>query len=169
VRKGWAVLVALGFLAGNAEAVERRGRDAASRDEAFKMVVAYLLSNLQERLELTDQEYVRLLPLVQQRQNHRREMHEGREAAIHRLHELVGRSEAGEELNATIRELDRVENEGPKRLAADQAAIDTGLTVLQQAKYRLLEAEVERRVRELARRFSRGRDPRDQPPPAPEE
>jgi hypothetical protein len=162
------MLVALGLLAGSAEAVERRGR-AASRDEAFKMVVAYLLSNLQERLELTDQEYLRLLPLVQQRQSHRREMHEGRQAAIHRLHELVSRNEAGEELAAAIRELDRVENEGTRRLAADQAAIDAGLSVLQQAKYRLMEAEVERRVRELARRFSRGRAPRDEPPAAPEE
>ena len=87
-------MTALGMLATSAGAAEPARRSRPGRDEAFRMVVAYLLSNLQERLGLTDEEYLRVLPLVQQRQNHRREMFEGREEALGRLRMLVRRGES---------------------------------------------------------------------------
>jgi hypothetical protein len=157
------------MLVASARAAEPARRSRPGRDEAFKMVVAYLLSNLQERLGLTDEEYLRVLPLVQQRQNHRREMFEGREEALGRLRMLVRRGESGDELEAAIRQLDAVESEGPKQLAADLSAIDAELSVAQQAKYRLLELDVERRVRELARRHLRERGPRGARQPSPDE
>ena len=169
MRRGWAIVAALGMLAASARAAEPVRRSRPSRDEAFKMVVAYLLSNLQERLGLSDEEYVRVLPLVQQRQSHRREMFEEREEALGHLRKLVRRGEKGNELEAAIRELDRVESEGPKQLAADLSAIDAELSVVQQAKYRLLERDVERRVRELARRHLRERGRRGAEQPAPDE
>jgi hypothetical protein len=131
------------------------------------MVVAYLLSNLQERLELTDEAYARLLPLVNARQRHRREMHERRGAAMRELHELVRRDADEAAIAAAVAKVDRVEVEEAKRLADDLAAIDAELSTIQRAKYRLMEAEVERRVRELVRRITRtrGRGDRDEPRP----
>ena len=43
------------------------------REEAFRMIDAYFLSNLQESLGLTDEQFVRLLPNVKRLQNDRRQ------------------------------------------------------------------------------------------------
>ena len=162
--RAFAALLALSLLGGNLWAGEQGRRRGGHRsDEAFKMVVAYLLSNMQESLELNDEEYLELLPRVKLRQNHRRDFHEGRAKAMRQLRRLV--SSGGDEasITAALAELDTLETTGPARLAADLEAIDAALTPLQRAKYRLMEADVERRVRDLARRIGRERGPRREP------
>jgi hypothetical protein len=141
----------------------------APGDEAFRMVDAYVLSNLQESLGLTDEQYTRLLPLVKRFHNDRRDYAQRRRRAFV---ELRKRLEAGggteEEVAHALRELKAVEAEEPPALRRDLDAIDATLSPLQQAKYRVLEAEVERKIRELVRQIRmRGgpRDRRDQPPP----
>src|SRR5262249_61547858 len=46
----------------------------APRDEAFKMIDAYVVSNLQESLQLSDEQFVKVLPLVKRLQTDRRAM-----------------------------------------------------------------------------------------------
>ena len=47
---------------------------AGPRDDAFRMVDAYIVSNLQESLGLTDEQFVKALPLVKRLQRDRREL-----------------------------------------------------------------------------------------------
>jgi hypothetical protein len=58
-----------------------------------------------------------------------------------------------------LREVKAVEAEEPATLGRDREAIDAVLSPVQQAKYRLLEAEVERRVRHAMARARGGRRP----------
>src|SRR5207244_9000710 len=55
--------------------------DRRPREEAFRMIDAYFVSNLQESLGLTDEQFVRLLPMVKRLQTDRRQYAQRRQRA----------------------------------------------------------------------------------------
>lgn len=120
------------------------------------MVDAYIVSNLQESLGLTDEQFVKLLPLVKRLQGERRQHVRERAQA---LRELRRRLESGTATEAQVldqlREVKRAEAEGPERIRKTSEAIDEALSPIQQAKFRVLEADVERRIREILGRVHR--------------
>lgn len=154
MRRTGSLVLALLLGAGAAVAQER----GAARDEAFKMVDAYLLSNLQESLGLTDAQYVKLLPLVKTQQSERRAIVQRRQKALFELRRELRTGRATEAVVADLlAEVKKTESEGPAAQARNQQAIDALLTPVQQAKYRVLEAEIEQKVRALLRNAVRGR------------
>ena len=168
-----AVLAGGGALAQERGAARPRRAPAEAPDRVFKMVDAYFVKNLKERLDLTDEQLARVLPPVRNLQSDRRELARRRFRAMFELRRVLG---AGGATEATVedllREVKAVEAEEAATLRRDRDAIDAVLTPLQQAKFRVLEAEVERRVRHaLARRGSgrsgkpRDRDREEPPPP----
>jgi Spy/CpxP family protein refolding chaperone len=147
-----AVLFCL--LAAGAAAQETPDPPAADgrrpREEAFRMIDAYLVSNLQESLGLTDEQFVRVLPMVKRLQNDRRQYAQRRQRGLHELRRLLQAGGATEgRVEELLREVKAVENEGPAALRRDLEAIDGVLSPLQQAKFRILELEVERKIREI--------------------
>jgi Spy/CpxP family protein refolding chaperone len=142
-----------------------------SPDHVFRMVDAYFVKNLKERLELTDDQFARVVPPVQKLQRDRRELTRRRFRAMFELRRVLttgGATEAAVE--GLLRDLKAVEAEEPATLRRDREAIDAVLTPVQQAKFRVFEAEVERRVRHALARQGRGggRRPRPgggEPPP----
>jgi len=144
------------------------------REEAFRMIDAYFLSNLQESLGLTDEQFVRLLPMVKRLQTDRRQYAQRRQRALQEMRKLLqsGGATPGR-VEELLREVKTVETEQPPALRRDLDAIDAVLSPLQQAKYRILELEVERKIREImmqmrgqARPPGRGR-PRSGSEPSP--
>lgn len=139
-------------------------RRAAARDEAFRMVDAYLVSTLQESLGLTDEQFVRMVPLVKRLQADRRAIVQRR---ITTLQELRRTLEAGGATEARVgdllREVKAVEAEEPAVLRRNMEAIDAALTPLQQAKFRILSVEVEQKIRELMSRVRQDRRRPDGP------
>ncbi len=141
-------------------------------EEAAKMVDAYIVSNLQESLALTDEQFTKLLPLVKRVQVERREYAQGRGRNMRELRRLLQSGTATEtQVTDQLREMKRREIEGPEKIRKTAEAIDAALTPLQQAKFRVLEADVERRIREILGQVRRqGRaGPRPGPPAAPDE
>jgi len=127
-----------------------------ARQEALRVVDAYVMSNLQPSLGLTDAEYVRVLPLVQKLQKSRREYVVGRVHLIRQLRRQLASGAAGEaDVLKTLEELKHLEAAGLDRTRVDAAELDRVLSPLQQAKFRVLELEVELRLRDL---MSRTRD-----------
>ncbi len=165
-RFGFA-LIALLMAAGLAQAGEEkapREETRGRRDEAVRIVDAYVVSPLQESLALSDEQYLKVLPLVTKLQNDRRDFFLARGRVIREMRRSLhagGGSEAA--LVEKLGELKRLENEGPARVKSDTDALDAALTPLQQAKFRLLELEVEQRMRDLMGRArpGPGRGPRD--------
>jgi hypothetical protein len=131
------------------------------REEAFRMIDAYFVSNLQEGLGLTDDQFVRLLPLVKRLQSDRRQFAQRRLRALHEMRKMLQAGEATEgRVEELLREAKTVENEEPVALRRDREAIDAGLSPVQQAKFRILELEVERKIRELMMQMrGQGRPP----------
>jgi hypothetical protein len=158
-------LAALVPLAAAAQPASGRPRP---RDEAFRMIDAYIVSNLQDTLGITDEQHARLLPLVTKLQRDRRALVQRRIQTLQELNRVVRQGGATEaRVGELLRELKVVETEEPATIRRDMDAIDAVLTTVQQAKYRLLEVEVERRLRALMsemRGQNRARRQRQMPP-----
>jgi hypothetical protein len=147
-------------------------------NEAFKVVDAYVLSNLQESLGLSDEQFVKLLPLVKRVQSDRRDFAQRRVRSMVELRKLLASGAATESgVVELLKELKAIENEEPQTLRKSMDAIDGALNPLQQAKYRVLEADIERRIRELMRELAGARGPggrgqrpnNPEPPPPPQQ
>jgi len=120
------------------------------REEAFKMIDAYIVSNLQESLGLTDEQFVKVLPLVKRLQTERREMFQRRQQILRELRWSLQAGTATEaQVADRLREVKAIEAEEPVRTRKNLEAIDAALTPLQQAKFRVLEEEVAQKIREL--------------------
>jgi hypothetical protein len=154
---GAALVAMLGVASAQAFA-QAEGRPArleehAAREQAFEMVDAYVVSNLHESLALTNEQFVEILPLVQKLQADRREFYLNRAEALWRLRRLLGSGTATEaQILAELNQLKVLEREGPVKVRRRLEALDAALTPMQQAKYRVLELEVEQRMRRLMER-----------------
>ena len=140
------------------------------RDEAFRMVDAYIAGRLKESLGLNDQQVAKVLPLVTQLHRDRREGLHRRMQGLREMRRLLASGAATEaEVEQKLLELKRLENDEPLRLRRDREAVDAALTPLQQAKFRVLEAEVEQKIRSLRHgrpgRPGARRAPSDEEPP----
>lgn len=131
------------------------------RDETFRLMDAYLISNLQESLGLTDEQFARALPLVKKLQSDRRDFARRRMQALRTLRRTL---QSGSATDGGVAELLKdVRNAGAEERAAtlrNAESLDAVLTPLQQAKYRVFEAEVDIRLRHLlARSQDKDRSP----------
>jgi hypothetical protein len=130
------------------------------------MVDAYIISNLQESLGLTDEQFVKLLPLVKRLQSDRRDAASRRALAMRQMRRLLGSGRASEaQVLELLSQVKAMESEEPAKLRRDIEAIDAVLTPLQQAKFRVLEMEVEFRIREIMGQIHRQGRPEGRPRP----
>jgi hypothetical protein len=130
----------------------RRGAQPP-RDEVFKIVDAYLVSNLQEGLGLSDEQFVKLLPLVKRLQSDRRGFAVRRIELVVEMRRLLNAGGPGEAPVAELmKDLRALEAEEPGVVRRDLDAVDGALTPVEQAKFRVMEVEVERRIREVMSR-----------------
>lgn len=141
-------------VASSAEDATPRAAARAPRDEVFKLLDAYVVSNLQESLDLTDEQFVRILPLVKRVQTSRREFAQQRARVVAEMSRLFESGSATEARIAELMtELRAMEAQSPAKLRRDVDALDSMLTPVQQAKLRILEVQVERRIRNLMARI----------------
>src|SRR5262249_35255845 len=136
------------------------------REEAAKMIDAYMVSNLQESLGLTDEQFVKLLPLVKRMQTDRRESMQNRMLHLRELRRSLGSGTATEaQILDQLKELKAIDAEMPARNRRNLEAVDAVLTPLQQAKFRVLEVDIEQKIRGLLGQIRRGRPPQQGPGP----
>jgi len=129
------------------------GADRSRRAEAFKMVDAYVMSNLQESLGLSDEQFAKAVPAVQKLQAERREYLLERTRKVRDMRRLLKQGGASEaQVVELLREVKTLDAEGPAAVRRNLEALDAVLTPVQQAKFRVLELEVEQRMRDLVRR-----------------
>ena len=118
------------------------------REEAGRLVDAYILSNLQESLGLSDEQFVKLLPLVKRLQADRREAMQRRRRGLNEMRRLLKSGSATEpQVVEKLKELKALEADGRDRSMME--AIDGLLTPVQQAKFRVFESEVFQKLREM--------------------
>jgi hypothetical protein len=137
-----------------------RPRGRPQRDEVFKMVDAYVVSNLQESLGLSEAEFVKLLPIVRRLQTERREATHKRLTAVQELRKVMRSGSVTEsQVASLLRDVKTAEAEEAATQKRNRDAVDAALSPLQQAKFRVMEAEVERKLRELMAEMRQNRRP----------
>jgi hypothetical protein len=128
------------------------------RDETFRLMDAYLISNLQESLGLTDEQFAKALPLVKKLQSDRRDFAKRRMQALRLLRKtLVSGSATEVSVGELLRDLKSASADERAGTLRNLDVLDAVLTPIQQAKYRVFEAEVDLRLRHLLAR-SQDRD-----------
>jgi len=150
---------------------------APARDEIPEILDYYMLSHLQERLGLTDAHNAKVVPLVMQYQKDLRGCRKGKMKSVTALKKLLKSGTATEsQLVEHLNALRAIEAEDRAKLKKDLEAIDGELTIVQQAKFRVLEHEVERKFFQLMRdamgpgaRARREAGMADKPHPKPDE
>ena len=159
-RSSLLALLAAGLMALPAGAddppAERRGPGPGpgpgkgGHHEAFKMIDAYLLANVEEALGLNSEQSAKVVPLVLKLQRDRRELQRRRGRALGEMKKLLGSGSATEaRVSEEMKALRALEAEEQATIREDVEAIDKELDIVQQAKYRILEREVERRIQGL--------------------
>jgi Spy/CpxP family protein refolding chaperone len=147
------LLLAFGSARAQAQEETAPGAERPARAEAFKMVDAYVMSNLQESLGLTDDQFAKAIPLVKRLQTDRREYLLERTRKMREMRRLLRQGGASEaQVVELLREVKALDADGPAAARRNLEALDAVLTPVQQAKFRVLELEVEQRMRELVRR-----------------
>lgn len=169
MKLSFGLVSALLLLAGAAAAQQESPGARPPREEAFGMVDAYLVSNLQESLGLSDEQFARAIPLVKKLQRERREYLLERNRSLREMRRLLRRGGTPEsQVLEQLAQLKRLELEGPERTRRNLEALDAVFEPVQQAKYRVLESDVEQRVRELMSRGRAARPGQRAKEPAPE-
>ncbi len=132
------------------------------RDETFRLMDAYLISNLQESLGLTDEQFGKALPLVKKLQSDRRDYAKRRMQALRLLRKtLLSGSATEASVVDLLKDLKNASAEERAGTLRNLEVLDVVLTPIQQAKYRVFEAEVDLRLRHLlARSQDKERAPR---------
>ena len=141
-------------------------RGGAARDEAFRMVDAYIVSNLQESLSLTDEQFVKVLPLVKRLLGERRELVDARRKVLRDLRQVLesgGSTEA--KVADRLREIKALETDEREKGKRNLEALDAALSTVQQAKFRVMEIEIEQKIRELLNQGRQRRRPGEVSPP----
>lgn len=152
--KGLVGMLALALLAvPHAAAQEDLPAAGRAREELIKMVDAYVISNLQENLALSDEQFVKVLPLVKKWQGSRRAFQQRRTTTLGEMRRLFETGTATEpRLSELLRQLKQGETEEIAAVRRDLDALDAQLSVVQQAQLRLFEQRVQQRLREIVER-----------------
>ncbi len=160
----WSI-TSLVIVVGFAASTNAQERDSGpNRDEVEGMMDAYILSKLQDALELTDEQFGTMVVAQKKLQDTRRDYRQGRMTLLRRMRQTLRRDQAREEeLTRQLDELDNLEIEFSQNQRARYAAIDDILEIRQRARYRILETEIQRRLTQLMRQVRGQR--RDQPRP----
>ena len=131
------------------------------RDETFRLMDAYLISNHQESLGLSDEQFAKTLPLVKKLQSDRRDFAKKRMHALRLLRKSLTSGSATEAgLADLLKDVKSAATDEHVATMKNTELLDAALTPMQQAKYRVFEAEVDLRLRHLlARSQDRDRKP----------
>jgi hypothetical protein len=123
------------------------------RSETFRLMDAYVISNLQESIGLSDEQFAKVLPIVKKLQSDRRDCAVRRMTALRSLRKTLQSGTATEGGVAEIlKDVKGAVADERAATVSNLEALDALLTPLQQAKYRVFEAEVDVRLRHLLAR-----------------
>lgn len=146
-------IVVAAVLALAASAAQAQPAKETRREELFKMIDAYVVSNLQESLGLSDAQFVKVLPLLKKLQADRRSFVLRRSQTLGEMRRLLESGRATDaRIDALMKDLRTLEAEEPAVQRRNADSLDAELSPVQQAKLRLLESRVEQRLREIVNR-----------------
>jgi hypothetical protein len=167
---GVVVLASLVAMVAPARARSSQEREPGVRAEELEgMMEAYVLSKLQDSLGLSDEQFGRMVVAQKKLSDMRRAYRRERGDILRQMRKALDREQAGaDELSPLLARLDELQQGFLEQEKARYRDIDGILDVRQRARYRILEAEIGRRLQQLIRDARdpakpRGRSPLGEP------
>lgn len=157
------LLASIAGMVSASAAQDRERNPQPNRQEVEGMMEAYILSKLQDSLDLTDEQFGSMVVAQKKLSDTRREYRRDRMRVLQQMRRTLQREKAGEsELQPLLSQLDTLRDELAANEKSRYTAIDAILDIRQRARYRILEVELQRRLAEMMRQVRRGRDDRRQ-------
>jgi len=159
IEKLLLALVSLSVLAlATGSTAQNRDRNPRpNREEVEGMMEAYILSKLQDSLDLTDEQFGSMVVAQKKLSDTRRAYRRDRMEVLRQMRQTLQREQAGEsELQPLLSQLDTLKDDFAANEKTRYAAIDTILDIRQRARYRILEVELQRRLGQMMRRVRGG-------------
>jgi len=162
-----AMLVGVLLIAVPAFARQQADQDPAnpgvSPAELQRLFDSYALVQAQQFLNLSDDQYSKFLPRFMTLQNVRRQALQQHTRMLNELRRLIMPAEGGEDqIRVALKQLQDIDDRGEGEAKKAQEAVDQTLDLRQQARFRIFEAQMERRKLEIvtiARQGNRANNP----------
>lgn len=124
----------------------------AQNPPVLDMIEGFYVSQLPGMVELSDEQFVKILPVLRQSLRDRFEISTRRTRATNQLRQATQRGSSDEELTRLVRELDRADNDVQSNREMFLASVDPLLTPRQQARLRMSLIMIEQRVGNMIQR-----------------
>ena len=157
---GLLVVCAAPVFAAQGRRVPPAGEAVVTPAEIQRMLDGYMLIQAQDVLQLTDEQFPRFMARVRAWQETRRRMQGERLRTLQELRRmLAGRGGPFDEgtVKDRLKSLDELEARASSEIQQQRDTIDSVLTPIQQARFRLFEETMEQRKIELLMRARQGR------------
>lgn len=144
----------------SASTQEPAGRRAGQAD-VEGLMEAYVISKLQDALELTDEQFAQMVVAQKRISEHRWDYRRERATVLQQMREELQSTDGREErLASLLARLDELQRGFEDQEREHYRAIDAILDIRQRARYRVLEQEIQRRFQQIAREIRERRNPR---------
>jgi hypothetical protein len=141
---------------------ERLTERKAGQQDVEGLMNAYVISKLQESLDLSDGQFAEMVLLQKKKGEKRRNYRLERRRTLQQMRQVLQGSDSQEEqLTLLLKQLEELQSEFEASQRADYQAIDQVLDVRQRARYRLLELEIEMRFLQMVREVRGRRRPQE--------
>ncbi len=144
-----SLLIAGALSAQNVQPNPNRPLRPRAQAPVADMVEGLFIGQFQEQVQVSDEQYVKILPLLRQgidalRTNANRSL-----VAQNRLRQLINSSANEDALNAQIQEVDEADRQTRAAQQLFLSKIDPFLTTVQKARFRMFQSTFDQRLREL--------------------
>ena len=126
-----------------------------------EMIEGFYVSRFQQELDLDDEQFAHVLPLLRDSLRERNELGQRRARALNQLRQAVGGNASDDELTRRIAEVDASDLALREAQAKLLRSVDPALSPAQRARLRFVQPNLEERIRNM---IERSRTTRPQPP-----
>jgi hypothetical protein len=151
-RRVSCLIIGLALVSATALARGQEQPRRAAREDLEGLMEAYVISKLQESLELSDQQFAQMVVAQKRISGHRREHRNKRQKMLQQLRRALNDpGTEDDQIADMLNQLKQAQVDIEAQQRADYQEIDKILGVRQQARYRILELEIQRRFQQMAR------------------
>jgi uncharacterized membrane protein YgaE (UPF0421/DUF939 family) len=155
----------LGPATADAFAQESQRERRAGGQDVEGLMEAYVISKLQEALDLTDDQFAKMIVAQKKLSEHRRNYRRDRNATLQQMRQALRTAESRDDrLESLLNELEERQTIFENQQRAGYEAIDAILDIRQRARYRILEQEIQRRFQQMIREVRGRQNPREPRP-----
>jgi hypothetical protein len=152
----------LGLATADALAQESQRERRAGGQDVEGLMEAYVISKLQEALDLTDDQFAKMIVAQKKLSEYRRSYRRDRTATLQQMRQALRSAESREErLESLLNQLEERQLSFENQQRSGYKAIDAILDIRQRARYRILELEIQRRFQQMIREVRGRQNPRE--------